>query len=200
MEAWWTGLDSFEKVFWAVAIVFSVFFILQLIFTFMGGDDIDAGGMDADMGSDGDMDGGSFLGFFTIRNMVSFFLGFSWFGLACLEKGLSKSLTVVIAVACGTVTVALVMLLMKGLSSMKSSGTLSLKNAVGQEGTVTIAVPENMSGRGKVNLVMQGRLVELEAATKGDRLGKGEQIKVVETIGDQTLVIEKLNNATVGVS
>jgi len=188
MEAWWGALSSFEKVFWAVAVVFSVFFLLQLIFTFAGGDDIDSG--DVDPGSDTHSD--LFLGFFTIRNMVAFFLGFSWFGLACLEKGLSKSITVIIAGVCGVVTVALVMLLMKGLSSMKSSGTLSLKNAVGKEGSVTIAVPENMNGRGKVNIVLQGRLVELDAATKGDRLNKGEQIKVIETVGDQTLVIEKI--------
>lgn len=195
MEAWWAAQDSFEKVFWAVAIVFSVFFLCQLIFTFLGGDDLDTGDADVDTGdmeADGDGHGGFFLGLFTIRNMVAFFLGFSWFGLACIDRGLSKPLTVIIAAVCGAVTVALVMLLMKGLSSMKSSGTLSLKNAVGIEGSVTIAVPENMSGRGKVNIVLQGRLVEIEAATKGERLNKGAQVKVIETIGDQTLVVEKL--------
>ena len=192
METWWIELSSFEKVFWAVAIISSVFFLCQTIFTFMGGDDVDSGDMDTDTDVDGDGDGGFFLGFFTIRNMVAFFLGFSWFGLACLDKGLSKSLTIIIAGGCGMVIVLLVMLLMKGLSSMKSSGTLSLKNAVGEAGAVTIAVPENMSGRGRVNIVLQGRQVELEAATNGDRLNKGAQIKVIDTIGNQALVVEKI--------
>ena len=173
----------------------TLFFVLQTAFTLFAGD-IDADGdtdFDSDFDADGDHGGGiTPFGFFTIRNMIGFFLGFSWAGIACVERGVSKPWTIAIAITAGLFMVAVIMLLMQLLFSMKSSGTALLANAVGKEGTVQIAVPEGKEGRGKVNVVLQGRMMELEAVTEGERLEKGQLVKITGVIGNQALQVEKI--------
>src|SRR5690606_1618210 len=81
MNEWWETLSSFEKVMWGLAIPSSLIFIVQSIMTFLGMD-ADA---DLDVDFDGDMGGeqdSSPFQLFTFRNMVNFFLGFSWTGIS----------------------------------------------------------------------------------------------------------------------
>ena len=46
ISEWWPTLDALEKVYWIIAIPFSVIFILQTIMTLFMGDvtDVDSGG------------------------------------------------------------------------------------------------------------------------------------------------------------
>ena len=54
-----------------------------------------------------------------------------------------------------------------------------------------MTVPANGEGKGKVNVVVQERLVELEAVTESDRaLRFGEAIKVTRLAGNNTVVVE----------
>lgn len=148
---------------------------------------------DGDINSDGD--GGStnhsLAGYFTIRNMVAFFMGFSWTGLACLDNNFPLFIVLLCSVLMGLVFVTVVMLIMYGLSKLKSSGTISLKNAIGKDATVSIMIPGNLQGQGKVRITFQGKLAEMEAATEGDELHRGQQVKVVRISNDQ-LVVEKI--------
>ena len=61
LEAW-NALDGAQKVFWGVAIVASIVFVIQTIMTFVGLDndtDVDSSGLDADEG---------ISGFFSLKN------------------------------------------------------------------------------------------------------------------------------------
>ena len=191
MEAWWSTLTSIQKVFWVTAVFSSMFFLLQTIVTLFG-----MGDSDADM--DGDMDGDSLgeaaestiVGYFTIRNMVAFLLGFSWGGLACIDSGMNNTPAIFCGIGIGIVFVIVVMTLMKVISKLKNSGNISLANAVGKEATVSIIVPANAQGKGKVSFSLQGRLIDIESITEGEEIKPGQNVKITG-LRNNKLIVEK---------
>ena len=64
-SGWWNALELLEKIYWAIAIPFSLFFLLQLVLTFFGGDVPEDGGADFDVETD---DGVGFQ-FLTLKNL-----------------------------------------------------------------------------------------------------------------------------------
>ncbi|WP_273568329.1 hypothetical protein [Maribacter halichondriae] len=99
MEEWFSALTLFEKIYWGVALIASVILTILVILTLLGGDaeDMDGGDVDADIEGDHGI-GFQFLSF---KNLMGFLTIFGWSGIACLDGGLSKGLTVMISVVCG---------------------------------------------------------------------------------------------------
>ena len=75
-----------------------------------------------------------------------------------------------------------------GLHHYFRSPPLPLKNAVGATGTVSISIPGEMGGDGKVSLVVQGRLTDLNAVTGGPELRVGAAIRVTGLVGNKLVV------------
>ena len=48
---WWDGLSLSLKIYWGIAIPFSLFFVLQLLWSFFGGSDVADDTPDADIAS-----------------------------------------------------------------------------------------------------------------------------------------------------
>ncbi|MBN1782928.1 hypothetical protein JW948_17475 [bacterium] len=203
MQEWWDSLIAAQKFFWGLAVFSTVLFLLQALMTILGlGDHGSDSDSDADTGdgTDGHADSdhagehsheNPFVGYFTVRNMIAFFMGFSWTGLGCLDRGMPLWLVIVCSVLVGMLFVAVVMSIMIGLSRLKSSGNISLAQAVGKGATVSIIIPAGMQGQGKVRITFQGRLMELEAVTEGPELRRGQQVRVVR-LSDDLLVVEKI--------
>jgi membrane protein implicated in regulation of membrane protease activity len=211
MEAWWSALSNSEKLLWLIATFSSVLFGLQIVSTFLGMSDSDMD-MDADFDMDGDVDVGGDMdaavdgdgdavhdahaghwiaGYFTVRNFVAFFLGLSWGSLAFISSGLPNAAAIFMGMGIGVFFVIVVMFLMKALSNLRSEGTISLRSAVGTEGDVSILIPGNNQGSGKVTLTVQGRLMEIEAITEGEELRRSDRIRVVN-VSQHQLVVEKV--------
>ncbi|MCM4150607.1 hypothetical protein DHD05_03300 [Arenibacter sp. N53] len=191
MEEWFEPLSLFEKIYWAVAGISSVIFIVLLVLTFLGGDSDTLEG-DVDVEIEGDT--GIGFQFLSFKNLIGFLTIFGWSGIACLEGGLSKGLTVLISVICGL----LMMLAMAGLfyylGKLQSSGTLILKNALNQTGEVYLTLGANRSKIGKVSITVQGSLRELDALTDEDKdLVMGNVIRVKEVTDNGILIVELLN-------
>ncbi|MDH5750442.1 MAG: NfeD family protein [Rhodospirillales bacterium] len=187
MEAWWAELTTTLKVFWGIAIFSTVFFLLQTVMTFVGLSDMDADG-DAG-GGEGSHDAHSIADYFTVRNLVSFFLGFSWCGIVLIEGGSSLGVAIGGGTLMGLVLVAITLGILKILASLKSDGTLSLDNAIGHEGLVTITIPADKHHYGKVGISFQNRYRELEGISKDQQeLIKGTRVKVVAISGSQLVV------------
>ena len=75
------ALDVYMQVFWALALVSSVVFSIQMVMTFIGLDS------DTEMGSgfdDVEMEG--VAGFFSFRNFVNFLLGYGWGGVLLADS------------------------------------------------------------------------------------------------------------------
>ena len=85
-----------------------------------------------------------------------------------------------------------VALLIKALSKLQSDGSLNLKYALGVGGSVYITVPPQRGGRGKVNLIVQGKLEELDAVTDDELpLPFGTEVVVIGISGGNTLVVRR---------
>ncbi len=95
---WFEALSLFEKIYWVVALISSVIFIVLIIMTLLGGDADDFGG-DVDVEIEGDT--GIGFQFLSFKNLMGFLTIFGWSGIACMEGGLTKGFTVAISIFCG---------------------------------------------------------------------------------------------------
>lgn len=185
MELWWGELAIAHKFFYAIAIVTSGLLVLQLVASFFGLDG------DADVDVDVDHDTGGVL---SIRTVTAFFTGFGWGGVVALESGLGLVASVLIALASGGSLMALVLVLMRAIYSMRYEGTLDYRNAIGAAGSAYIPIPPAMSGPGQVEVLVQGRLCVVQAFTRSpNRISARARVKVVDTLDQQTLLVEPLD-------
>lgn len=192
MQEWFTALTLFQKIYWGVALTSSIIFVILIILTLFGGDvdDMDAGDVDADI--DGDY--GIGFQFLSFKNLMGFFTIFGWSGIACLDEGLSKGLTILISVICGLFMMLAMAAIFYYLGKLQSSGTLKLKNALNQVGEVYLAIGANRSKIGKVSVTVQGTLRELEALTdQNEDLVFGNVVRVKDVTDNGILIVELLN-------
>ncbi len=187
ISGWWQALPGFEKIFWVIAIVFSLMLLIQAILSFTGGDGDTALG-DADTSIDSDA--GIGYQFFTIKNLIAFFTIFGWTGIAFIKGNMSKGITIVAAVIAGSLMVALMAFLFRSMSRLKHSGTLDLNNALHKIGETYLFIPAQRSGYGKVHIKVQGSLKELQAITDEEAgIPTGKLVKVVEILNNNILIV-----------
>ena len=173
-----------------MAIPASTIFIIQLIMTFVGmGDHGDLSG-DADVDADTQMP----FHFFTFRNLINFLLGFSWTGISFYTTIENRAWLTLLGVIIGLVLVAIVMLLLYGLSRAVQSGNIDIHNAVGRPATVYFPIPPARKGSGKVQLSVQQAVREYDAITGTDKIiPTGRMVRVTGVIDSGTLLVEPLN-------
>lgn len=199
LTSWWVSLSVAMKILWSVTLAASLIFIIQSILTFIGADGGD-GGIDTDFDSgfdteaaDAAVEGGTNL--YTFRNFVNFILGFGWSAILLQDKITSIPLLLILSAVVGVALVAIVMYLFKWLSSMQQSGNINLyKAAVGCNGTVYIPIPGERQGEGKVQISINQSVREYNAVTDGEALKTGTQIKVVEVLSPDTVLVEPLES------
>ncbi|MCS6851683.1 MAG: hypothetical protein NZ700_11010 [Gemmataceae bacterium] len=162
----------------------------------LGGDhDIEGGDADHDAGQvDGHAEHESqwFVGLLTFRALVSAMTFFGLAGMAAQSRGLSEPVPLGIAVASGAGAMFLVAWLMRLLHSLKAEGNIHIERALGQRAKVYLSIPAQKSGRGKVSLTLQNRLVEVQAITSGDELPTGADVVVVGVINSDTVEVSRL--------
>jgi len=188
METWWGSLGSSLQIFWGIALVTSTVMVLQLLLILLGFDS------DSDVDMDADTDGADGGNVLSVRTISAFFAGFGWSGVACLDAGLSLSKTLLISIVVGSAFMFGVFSLMRFLYGLRYSGTLDYRNAIGQVGSVYLPIPGEMSGPGKIEVLVQGRLRVVDAFNKsGDSLPNRSRVKVVDVMDQNTLVVEPLS-------
>lgn len=177
---WYSNLQGFELILWSIALFFSLLFLLQTVFSLFTGSD------------HGDMDVDGEIGhqFFTIKNMIAFFTMFGWAGLAAYKANLNNGVVIIIALSSGCIMVLMMYLLMRNASRLKHSGTLQMKNAINQIGETYLRIPAQRGGMGKVQVQVQGRLMELDAMTDDAAdIATGRPIQVVNILNNQILLV-----------
>ena len=184
MQAWWSALDISLQIFYVIGIAAGIFLILQVMLAMVGGDH----------GADGVGDHPDGLGILSHRTITGFFFGFGWTGVLCLRNGLSVPAAIVCAASVGAAFLFGIYFLMRVLYSLRSSGTLDYKNAVGQTATVYVTVPAGMAGSGQVEVMIQGRLAVVAAMTRrAEPIPPGTKVSVSGLIDRGTLEIQTLN-------
>jgi membrane protein implicated in regulation of membrane protease activity len=180
-------LKGFEFILWIIALLFSLLFLIQTVISFI------IGSGDGDLDSFDSHDHGDAASFFTLRNMIAFFTMFGWAGLAAYNSGLSNGWVVAIAVVAGASIVYLLYFIMKKAAGMRQSGTLQMKNAITQVGEVYLRIPARRGGMGKVQIQVQGRLIEADAMTDDEEdIPTGRPIKVIHTLNERILIVSSV--------
>jgi membrane protein implicated in regulation of membrane protease activity len=186
-----------ELILWSLAIGGTVIFVLKMAMLFIGGHGFgehDTGGFgDAHVGDqpgdhgahDSDASKLAFQ-FFSIQAIAVFCMGTGWMGLAARHSGARMETALVASVVFGVLLVLLMGKLMQKARMLESSGTLDVKRAVGQRGTVYLTIPRG--GQGQVQIVVQDRLMTLDARSSGADLPTGTKIRV-DRVEESVLVV-----------
>jgi hypothetical protein len=188
----WSQISIFEQVFWFITIPSTVFFLILLALTIVGGET--DSGMDVSTDVDGDIaDGDSIpFQFLSLKNIVAFFTVFGWSGIGFTNAGLASWLVILLSFICGFLMMVLMASLFYFMSKLAESGTLKMKNAIGKLGEVYLVIPANRGGMGKVQLNVQGSLRTLDAITDDfEKISTSSIIQVLDVIDDQILLVKK---------
>lgn len=199
---WYNVLPPTLQVYWVIALITSLVFIIQMVLTFIGiGDadsDVDFGG-DADLGGDADfsdgdtLDAGGAMQLFTIRNFINFLLGLGWGGV-CLYAVIPNTIVLsIVSILVGVLFVYIFLIIYKQLRKLERNGAYHIDDCVGQTVDVYLTVPANRSGMGKVQISFSGSVQELGAMTDSDEpLRSGAKVRVLDVIDGTTVLVEKL--------
>jgi membrane protein implicated in regulation of membrane protease activity len=181
-----------------IAIPSTILLLIQLVFSFIGGEDadgdIDAGDIDtADIGDididdvpDADIDTVdfsemdepppnsnsdsdlNFVGIFTFRGIVAFLASFSWSTLALYSAGLFAPIAVAIGLVIGVAMMFAVAKIIQLLLKLSENGTVRFSEAIGKTGEVYIPIPAARQGEGKILIDFQGAERECSAQTESE--------------------------------
>lgn len=188
MTEWYSNLTFLLKFYWLIAIIGSLVFTVVIILAFTGGDTDEFEDLDTEI----DADTGIGFQFITFKNLVGFFTIFGWSGIACLEAGLSKPLTIIISFFSGLVMMTIMAAMFYFMRKLTDSGTLNYKNAIDAIGEVYLTIGANRSKIGKVSVRVQGSLRELDALTDSfTALQSGTIIKVVDVTNNGILIVDQ---------
>lgn len=189
----WQSLLLIEKIYFIIACVGSVLLVIQLILLLIGG----AGDGNVD-GVDAEVDGDGGIGIFTIKGLIAFFAIGGWVGLAVSKSGLHWGWSVAIAVLCGLVAFVAVGFAYKAMLKLQSNGSMNMKNAIGKTAEVYLTIPKANEGHGKINVVLQGKLIEADAITKEEEpIKTGDFVVINDVIGEVYIVARAIDNASV---
>ena len=180
-----------STVFLYCAAIGGTLLVLQFLMLLLGaGGDHDTGSHPA--GSTGDVghDQSAFLKLFSVQTISTFGTFFGLVGLA--TDGLAWSPLAVAGAAslAGVAALWCVARLMRGLSALQSQGNVDLQNAVGHNANVYLRVPPAGQGHGRVMVQVQGRTVECTAVSRGLEIPTGSEVRVVQRLDDDILVVE----------
>ena len=192
--------------------------VLAMVVGGLGADDLDDGGadapsdaidVDADLDADGDLDhppaqshahghpsdGSSSTAAFkllSVHSVTGFFMMFGWCGLTALKQfQLGGALSFLVAAAGGTATMYLTAWLFKVALNMAAPGAAyTAKDAVGQDATVYLQIPEG--GRGKVQLPVDNITRFFEAVSDdGTPIDSFKNVRIVRAMDARTVAVRR---------
>lgn len=190
MAEWYNSLTVFEQIYFWIALVASVFLIVQIImlcFSSFGGDT----DLDGDGEIDVDIDSGVSL--FTTKSLTAFLSIGGWAGLLTCSAVADNLqwVSIFVALVAGGAAWAGVYFALRGIAKMQCNGALQTEKLVGQRATVYVSIPQMRSGRGKITLEAQGKFTELDAVTDGDRISVDEVVEIIAT-QNECMVVKKV--------
>lgn len=185
MGTWWADLSVILKIYWALAIPFTVFFVLQLVMSFLGHDSPDDL-PDAEISSDH----GIGFQFLTLKNMVGFFTIFGWVGIASIQSGASVGSSLVYATIGGLAMMAIMAGMFYLLMKANADGTMRIEKAIGQTGEVYLTIKSKREASGKVQIKVMGALRTLDALTDDEiDIQTGRTVRVHDIVNGTTLLV-----------
>jgi hypothetical protein len=170
-----------------------VFFLKILLMIFAGiGPDLDAGQPDVvDVNAHGDTT--SAFQIFSVQSIMAGLMGFGVAGLGGLEAlGLNFGWSFLLGVLGGATFMAVLGAMLRGVSTLATSGNISPGTAIGQEADVYVTIPAKGQGRGQVRLVISGRQRIYTADSTGPEIASQSRARIVAAHPDHSVTVEAM--------
>ncbi|MGE5354743.1 MAG: hypothetical protein ACM3PT_00750 [Deltaproteobacteria bacterium] len=191
---WWNSLSTAQQVFWTIAVIFSVLFILQVISSILGLEYDTHADINFHVDSqDGHFDVDQGFTLFSVRSIIAFFTFFGWVGVITLSKGLDIKYVLIISLIAGLIAMVFVAFVLFQLIKLAETGTIDIEEMLGKYGKVYVTIPEKRSGTGLVNIEMKNKIMELRAVTDGEKLPSGTVIYVFKVLDDNILLVGEIS-------
>ena len=193
MIAWFSALSGLEQAFAIAALVGSVVFVIQLVMMMIGADhgaDAHAPGME--LGHDvAHADADVAFQILSVQSVTAFVMVFGFAGFAMSRgSGFGALPSLGVAFAAGLAAMWLVAKAFALFRQMQSSGTLDLRNAVGQTGRIYLGVKPDVPG--KIEVAIQGRLQIFDATSEtGEALPTDTRVVVVRVESQNIMVVKR---------
>jgi hypothetical protein len=124
-----------------------------------------------------------------VRALAAGLAGYGLGGMVAMELGLSTALALGFAFVPALAAAAGTAWLTRRMVGLQRSGSLRLEDAVGQGGTVRIAIPASGLDAGRVQFELQGRTLEMKAVTPGDPIRTGAPVTIVGFVDSDTVEV-----------
>jgi hypothetical protein len=153
----------------------------------------DGGDMPHDLDADINVDSGDHgavgeVNFLSIQSLSGFFTMFGLVGMGLLQIQASQLMSLLGALAAGIITAWASGMIVLAIQRLQSTGTMVISNALGQQGTVYLTIPER--GTGVVNVTVQGALRQFNAISEsGEKIPTGAIVRVTDISAGNLLVV-----------
>lgn len=194
---WWAALEGVEKIFWGISIIFSVLFFIQFVLSLIGLD------FQSDTDLDFDMDVETDTGFttdvsftiFSVRSFIAFFTFFGWSGVSVLSNGGSGLWAIIMGIVAGIFAMLIVGYIMYAFAKLQDDGSVyNPYEAIDEIGTVYLRIPALKQGKGKIQIKLQGSIIEVEAITnEAETIPTGTAIRVIDVLDREVMVVEPVD-------
>ena len=185
LNDWWVSLSTPLQIFWGISLVSSVLFVIQFILSLIG--------LDAETEGDFSLEADTTV--FSVRSIVAFFTFFGWMGVISLNGGSSLVNTLIYSTISGLSAMFLVGYMMYTFSKFTETGNLLLENTIYNTGEVYLPLPaDGEQGVGKISIMVDGAVRELEAKSSGLAIPTGTTIKVIDITKENVLIVEPVND------
>lgn len=202
---WWNNIGTVSQIFYCIAVPATLVLLIQTVMMLLGMDDSGEAGDVGDIGDSSDsifgdaeiddlpdtygLDG---LRIFTIRGIIAFFVVFGWVGVVMQDAGVHLAITIPVATVSGFAMMVALAFLFRAVMRLRSDGNTDNRNAIGTSGKVYLTIPPSRSGVGKVQVMLQGSFVEINAVTDEDEaIPTGAEIVVVGVSGQIDLIVKR---------
>lgn len=173
------------EIYWVVAIASSSVLGLMILLNVFG---FDVDELDIDFGL-GDA--------FSFNSAIAFVCVAAWSGyIGHTTTQLIGWVILAFSIAAGLAAYIGSIYIMHKMKGMESTGTLNMENGIGTIAEVYLTIPEKESGKGQIQGIIQGRLVTIDAISKGDAIPTGTKVIIYDSEQD-VVYVEPYNESEI---
>lgn len=189
-------LETPLQIYWILAGISSVIFIIQAIMTFVGFDsdsDLDLADAPDEIPESGDSDfdtDGFHL--ISVKTIICFILGFGWTGVLFWDTFDNKIWLGCLAAVVGFIFMSLIAFLLFQVRKLDKDNSFRIEKVIGSNAEVYLRIPSGRKDTGKITVSLNGSMHELEALTEGDEIPTGAKVRITDKIDAETVIVERI--------
>ena len=171
--------------FSAVAFAGTAIFVLRLLLMLVGVGDLDSG--DVDFATEGDPS----IGLLSLNGIAGILMGFGYGALISYRSiGWEFLPSIVVGLVCGLAVGWMIAMMFHSMKKLETSGNIDSTDAVGKSAAVYTMIPDDPNLRGRVRVIIDGRMRYYPARSETGSFARGSQVHISSMDDDRTVLVE----------